>query len=117
MNNSNFNENNVKEINISNKSKLHLLLNQHLNSLPTQVLPFYNSSVVLISKKNISTLENQDLNGMLLEGYEFDHLKLFNSNFLISLTTSKSSNALNVHNLSKYSTNLSTSREALKFNS
>ena len=40
LNNSNFNENISSSMNISNKSKLHLLLNQHLNSLPTQILPF-----------------------------------------------------------------------------
>lgn len=115
LSNLNFNELSDLNNNTSNKSKLQLLLNQHLNSLPSQILPFYNSSPTVVFDKKLYTPKNLDTNNMLLEGYEFDHLKLFNSNFLISLTTSNSSNELSVHNLSSSSTNLSLLNKSLKF--
>ena len=105
----------VKNSSFSTKSQLQLLLNQQLQSFPLQVSPFYNSNCLNLSSDNSASSFSQDSSSMLLEGYEFDHLKLFNSNFLISLTATKSSNSLTVHNISNVSQNSSEFNTQLRF--
>jgi hypothetical protein len=103
------------QVNSTTKSKLQLLLTQHLSSLPSQVSAFYSSNTLTTLEEGVSSFTKQDLNAILLEGSEYDHLKFFNSNFLTSLTATKSSNALTVHNIAHISRNSNDLNNHLKF--
>jgi hypothetical protein len=76
---------------------------------------FYNSNFSKTSTNPLNSNKELRFSSTLLEGFEFDHLRLFNSNFLISLTTTKSSNSLTVHNLALVKQELGTVSTPLKF--